>query len=210
MSFILSISSAIIENVKHIRQTKSALIAYYYFDFKDVAKRYFRGLLSSLLTQLGDESDQWWSVLSRLYSTYRDGSEQPSEAAPTQCLKSMLEFPGQVPIYIIVDALDECPNNIGTPSARKKALMFVNDLIGWKHPNLHMCIISRPEQDIQATLTPLTSISRRVSIHEEDGQREDIKNYIRSFVFTDESMRRWRAEDKGLAINTLSERAEGM
>ena len=133
MSFILSISSAIIENVKHIRQTKSALIAYYYFDFKDVAKRYFSGLLSSLLTQLGDESDQCWSVLSRLYSTYRDGSEQPSEAAPTQCLKSMLELPGQVPIYIIVDALDECPNNIGTPKAAQLRIPFSSEYCTSKH-----------------------------------------------------------------------------
>jgi hypothetical protein len=210
MNFILSISSAAIEDVKSMRQTKSALIAYYYFDFKDVAKRDVRGLLSSLLTQLGDDSDQCWGVLSRLYSTCRDGSEQPSEAALAQCLKSMLELPGQVPIYIIVDALDECPNNTGTPSARKRVLRFVKDLIGWKHPNLHMCITSRPEQDIQTTLIPLTSVSRRVSIHEEGGQREDIENYIRSFVYTDESIRRWRAEDKELVVNTLSERADGM
>jgi hypothetical protein len=210
MKFMLLISSAIIEDVKGMRQTKSVLIAYYYLDFKDVAKRDVRGLLSSLLTQLGDDSDQCWSILSRLYSACRDGSEQPSEVALAQCLKSMLELPGQVPIYIIVDAIDESPNNSGTPSARKKVLSLVKDLISWKNPNLHMCITSRPEQDIQTALNPLTSISRRVSIHEEGGQREDIKNYIRSFVYADESMRRWRTEDKELVINTLSERADGM
>jgi hypothetical protein len=86
----------------------------------------------------------------------------------------------------------------------------VKDLTGRKHPNLHMCLTSRPEQDIQTTLNPLTSSSGRVSIHEEGGQRKDIENYIRSFVYADESMRRWRAEDKELVINTLSERADGM
>jgi len=30
------------------------------------------------------------------------------------------------------------------------------------HPNLFMCITSRPEQDIQAVLNPLTSASSRV------------------------------------------------
>jgi hypothetical protein len=208
--FILFISSAIIEDIKRMRQTRSALIAYYYFDFKDVAKRGVRGLLSSLLTQLGDDSDQCWGILSQLYTTCRDGSEHPTEAALAQCLKTMLELPGQVPIYIVVDALDETPNNTGTPSARKKVLSFVNDLIGWQHPNLYMCITSRPEQDIQATLSPLTPASHRVSLHEEGGQREDIKSYVQSFVHKDRAMRRWREEDRNLVITTLIERAGGM
>ncbi len=174
-----------------MRETTSALIAYYYLDFKDVAKRDVRGLLSSLLMQLGDDSDQCWGILSQLYTTCRDGSEQPSEDA-------------------LADALDESPNNTGTPSPRKKVLRFMKDLVGWKHPNLYLCITSRPEQDIQSILNPLTPTSCRVSLHEEGGQREDIKNYIRSFVHTDESMQRWRAEDKELVINTLSERAGGM
>jgi hypothetical protein len=122
----------------------------------------------------------------------------------------MLELPGQVPIYIIVDALEECPNTTDTPSPRQKVLDFVDDLIGRSHSSLYICITSRPEQDIQATLNPLTSTSRRVSLHEEVGQQEDINNYILSFVHSNKTMRRWKAEDKELVINTLSERAGGM
>ncbi|KAH9960940.1 hypothetical protein BC827DRAFT_1206420 [Russula dissimulans] len=173
-----------------MQQKQSALVAYYYFDFKDVAKRDVRGLLSSLLMQLGDGSLQCYGVLSQLYTTCRDGSEQPTEVALVKCLKAMLELPGQVPIYLIVDALDESPNTYGTPSARKKALAFVKELMGWKHPNLYVCITSRPEQDIQNTLNPLIPTSRRVSLHDEGGQREDINSYIHSFVHTDETMQR--------------------
>jgi hypothetical protein len=193
-----------------MRQTTSALIAYYYFDFKDVTKRDVRGFMSSLLMQLADGSEQCWGALSELYTTCGDPSEKPSDDALAQCLKEMLELPGQFPIYIIVDALDECPNSPGSPSARRKVLGFMEDLIRWKHPNLYLCITSRPEQDIQSTLNTLTPTSRRVSLHEEGGQRQDINNYIRFFVSTDESMRSWRVEDKGLVINTLSERAQGM
>jgi len=171
-----------------MQQTRSALVAYYYFDFKDVAKRDLRGLLSSFLMQLSDDSLRCYGVLSKLYTTCRDGREQPTETALVKCLKTMLELPGQVPIYLIVDALDESPNNIGTPSARKKALAFVKELIGRKHPNLYMCITSRPEQDIQNTLNPLIPTSRRLSLHDEGGQREDINSYIYSFVHTDETM----------------------
>ena len=204
------ISSAIIEDIKNMRDAGSALIAYYYFDFKDTSKRHVRGLLKSLLFQLGDDCDRCWDILHHLYSTCRDGSEQPSDAALAECLKDMLELPGQVPIFIIVDALDECPNTSGTPSAREEVLDFVEDLVGSKHSNLFICVTSRPEHDIQAVLSPLTSTSRCVSLHDESGQRDDIDGYIRSFVLKDRTMRRWREEDRELVITTLSQRADGM
>jgi hypothetical protein len=204
------ISSAIIEDINHARESRSALVAYYYFDFKDVAKRDIRGLLTSLLLQLVDDSDRCCHLLSQLHKACRDGLEQPSEDALAQCLKSMLDLPGQLPTYIIIDALDECPNTTGTPSAREKVLNIVEDLVQSNHSNLFICITSRPEQDISTTLNPLTSQSRRVSLHEEGGQTEDIKNYVRSFVLNDKAMRRWRAEDKELVIIVLSERAQGM
>ena len=204
------ISSAIIEEIKHMRESRMALVAYYYFDFKDVAKRDIRGLLASILLQLVDESDRCYDLLSQLYKGCHNGSEQPSEVALAQCLKGMLDLPGQLPTYIIIDALDECQNTTGTPSAREIVLNFVEDLVQSNHSNLFICITSRPEQDISTTLNPLTSQSRRVSLHEEVGQRKDINNYIRSFVLNDKEIRRWRAEDKELVISVLSERAQGM
>jgi hypothetical protein len=193
-----------------MQKARSAMIAYYYFDFKDVAKRDLRGLLSSLLTQLSDDSDRCWGLLFQLYTNCRDGSAQPSEAALRQCLRNMLELPGQVPIYIVVDAVDECPNTTGTPSPREIVLEFLEDLVMSEHSNLYICITSRPEHDIQTILNPLASGSRRVTLHEEGGQRDDITSYVRSFVQNDRAMRRWRAEDKELVISTLSERADGM
>ncbi len=193
-----------------MREDGSALVAYHYFDFKDASKCDTRGLLASLLFQLGDDSDRCWDVLHQLYTKCRDGSEQPSDSALVECLKAMLESPGQVPIFVILDALDECPSTTGTPSAREKVLNFVEDLVGSNPPKLFICITSRPEQDIQSVLNPLTSVGRCVSLHEERGQREDINHYVRLFVHGDRTMRRWREEDKELVINTLSEQADGM
>ena len=204
------LSSAIIEEIKHIRKPRSALVAYYYFDFKDAAKRDVRGLLSSILLQLVGDSDPCWHLLSQLHKKCHDGLEQPSEAALAQCLNSVIDLSGQIPTYIIIDALDECPNNIGTPSARERVLNFIDDLVQSNHSNLFICITSRPEQDINSTLNPLTDPSRRVSLHEEGGQMKDINSFVRSFVMNDRTMRRWRAEDKELVIRVLSERAQGM
>ncbi|KAH9997429.1 ankyrin repeat-containing domain protein [Russula compacta] len=202
--------SAVIEDIKSMQEGTPALIAYYYFDYKDASKRDVRGLLTSLLFQLAYDSNRCWDVLHELHTTCRDGSERPSDTALAKCLKAMLALPGQVPIFIIMDALDECPSNTGTPSAREEVLDFVEDLVEANLSNLFVCVTSRPEQDIQTVLNPLTSASCRVSLHEESGQREDINSYVRSFVEKDRSMRRWREEDRELVIATLSGRANGM
>ena len=204
------ISSAVIEDIKNTRRASPALIAYHYFDFKDASKRNVRGLLASLLFQLSDDSDSCWDVLYELYTSCRDGSEQPSDVALIKCLKGMLALPGQLPTFLIIDALDECPNTTGTPSAREEVLDFLEDLVGSNLSNLFICVTSRPEQDIQTILNPLTSPPHRVSLHEEGGQREDIKSYVQSFVHKDRAMRRWREEDRNLVITTLIERAGGM
>ena len=83
----------------------------------------------------------------------------------------MLELPGQLPIFVTLDALDECPITTETPSAREKVLDFVEESVGSGHPSPFICITSRPEQDIQTVLNPLTLASLRVSLHEERGQK---------------------------------------
>jgi hypothetical protein len=205
-----SISSAIIEDIKNLREERTALVAYHYFDYKDTSKRDVHGLLTSLLSQLSGDSDLCRGVLCQLYEECRNGSERPSEAALAECLNAMIKILAELPIFIIMDALDECPNTTGTPSARDEVLHFVKDLLGSNHSNLFLSITSRPEQDIQTILNPLTSVSSRVALHEENGQKEDIDRFVRFFVQTDNAMQRWRKEDKELVINTLSERASGM
>jgi hypothetical protein len=125
-------------------------------------------------------------------------------------LKEMLALPGQGPIFIILDALDECPNTFGIPSARKQVLNLLKDLVDLQLPNLHICVTSRPEVDIRAALEPLAF--HPVSIHDQSGQRKDIEDYVRSIVYavSDTAMGRWRDQDKELVIETLTERADGM
>jgi len=183
---------------------------YYYFDFNDRTKRDARGLLTSVLVQLADASEECWTILSQFHTESKYGSEQPNEAALEQCLERILDLPGQDPIYIIVDALDECPNHFGAPSAREIVLEFVQNLVQANHSNLFICVTSRPEQDINSILNPLTPEERRVSLHDESGQKEDIIRYVQAFVHSDRNMRRWREYDKKLVIDTLSERAGGM
>jgi hypothetical protein len=187
---------------------RSATLAYYYFDFRDVKKQDCYGLLSSLILQLSTESDSRFSVLSQLYSDHGRGLEKPDIDVLEKCMTDMLSLPGQAPTYIVVDAVDECPNLSGTPSAREEVLGLIEDLVNLKLPNVHLCVASRPEIDIRKVLEPLTSL--KISLHDESGQKEDIINYIKSVVHSDRSMRRWKEDDKLLVVDTLSDRADGM
>ena len=143
-----------------------------------------------------------------LYSAHDDGTRKPSDAALKQCLEEMLSLPARGPVYLVIDALDECPNHSGMPTAREDVLHLVNYLINLRLPNTHICVTSRPEIDIQTALEPLTSLC--VSLHNQSGQNRDIADYISSVVYSDPNMQRWHEEDKKLVIETLSERADGM
>jgi hypothetical protein len=181
-------------------------MAYYYFDFRDSKKQDCYGLLSSLILQLSLESDPCCNVLSKLYSD-NNRARKPTLIALKKCMKDMLSQPGQEPIYIIVDALDECSNSSGTPSARGKVLELIKELVGLELPNVHLCVASRPEIDIQKVLESLNSL--QISLHNETGQEADIIAYIKSVV-NSSSVLDWTEEDENLVIKTLSKKANGM
>jgi hypothetical protein len=190
------------------RDAGLGLTAYYYFDFRNTAKQDVRGLLSSLLVQLCAKSDSCYQVLSHLYSTYDNGSRSPENKALVKCLKDMLKLPEQPSIYLIIDALDECPSTSGIVSQRDRVLGLIEDLVESHLPNLRICATGRPEADIVEALEPLAS--HTVSLHDEDGQKQDIIDYVTFVVHSDRKMRKWRAEEKKLVIDTISEKADGM
>jgi len=120
----------------------------------------------------------------------------------------MLSLPFQGEIFIILDALDECPNFSGRPSAREEVLELMEELVDLELPNVHLCVASRPEIDIRMSLDPLASL--QISLHEESGQKRDIIEYIKSVVHSDRTMRRWRNEDQDMVIDTLSQNVDGV
>ncbi|KAF8497781.1 hypothetical protein F5888DRAFT_1803244 [Russula emetica] len=185
--------STIIEDVKVMCNAGQASIAYFYFDFRDINKQHWRDLVPSFLTQLSTQSGPCCDILSRLYSDHGNGAQQPNDDALRRCLIEMLTVRDRHPIYLIMDALDECPDTSEVPSPRNRILQLLEELAGLQIPNLRICVTSRPEFDIRDFLEPLTS--RQVSVV-----------YLKSEPY----MRRWRKEDKEFVIETLSERADGM
>ena len=97
--------------------------------FQGHRKQDSRALLSSLRIQLSDHSDIFCDTVFSLYSAHNRGSEQPTVDSLIQRLKEMLTVMGQVPIYLVIDALNECSNASGIPSPREMVLELVKEIV---------------------------------------------------------------------------------
>ena len=199
----------LIRNVRTVSDSASACVAYFYFDFKqDKEKQDLHAILSSLLVQLSNQSNQCFDVLFGLYSAHSGWPpDKPSTDSLVECFKNMLTV-SQGPIYLVLDALDECPNDIDTPPACEKVLALVKDLVELRLPNLRLCITSCPESDIRTALEPLAT--QQLCLDNESGHKQDIIDYVTFAVRSDQMMQRWENDDRDVAIEKLTEKADGM
>ena len=191
-----------------MRKAGLASLAFFYCDFREDQKKDLRGLLSSLLVQLCHQSNSYCDVLSKFYSGNANGSRYPGDKALAECLKNLLNLPGHAPVYLIVDALDECLNTSSIPSPRDEVLNLIEELIKSEIPHLRICVTSRPETDIKEFLDPL--VLHTVSLHDESGQKRDIEEYIKSVINAIPRNKKWKSADKQLVIKVLTEKADGM
>ena len=207
MVLMVTVSAAIIQHIMKLCDDGSATLAYFYFDFQDEAKQNIANALTSLLVQLSAYSDPCCDIVHRLYLTSGKGALRPSNDILIDCLEKMLAVATQHPIFIVLHALDECPD-VGMPTPRETVLSFLKRLVRRNFPNLHVCVTSRPEVDIQTMLKPLAV--NAISLHQDAGQKDVIANYVSAVVSSDKGFRTWRDEDKVLVVKELSKRADGM
>ena len=153
-----------------MQKSQLASLAIFFFDFGEDRKKHVSGLLSSVLFQLCDQSDSYHDIMSYFYSTHRNGAHSPGDDKLAECLIDLLKLPGSRPIYLVIDALDECPSTSSLSSPREMLLSFLEDLVEAQLPNLRICVTSRPEVDIKTILEPLAF--RSVSLHDENGQKK--------------------------------------
>ncbi|KAI0290375.1 hypothetical protein BC826DRAFT_1027337 [Russula brevipes] len=180
--------SAIIQDIHRMKSSGLASLAFFYCDFRDDQKKGRRGLLSSLLVQLCDQSDAF-------LLGHGHGKHHASDGELVKCPHDMISSPGQATAFIVIDGLDGCPMTTGLPSPRDQVLELVKELVDLHIPNLRICITSRPEVDIVPILHPLAF--RSISLHHESGQLEDIAEYVRQGA-------------QELVISVLTSKADGM
>ncbi|KAF8260659.1 hypothetical protein EI94DRAFT_883670 [Lactarius quietus] len=201
--------SAVIKHVISLRDAGKASLAFFYFDFRDEEKKQDpRNFVKSLLVQLSAYSVPCCKIISHIYSTHGKGTQQPSNEVLKTCLREMLSVAAEKPTYLIVDALDECPDSSGIPTPREVVLNLLEGLLRLGLLNLRICVTSRPEVDIKHVLGPLAASV--VSLHDESGQMKDISDYVSKVVYSDNKMGRWRSDQRELVVEELSKKADGM
>lgn len=107
-------------------------------------------------------------------------------------------------VFIVVDALDECPS-------REGLLRSIKQIRELKGQNLHMLVTSRPERDIESSFDQWLQEDQDLNI-ESSVVNADIRIYITGCLERDERLTKWANNPltRTLLEDTLMDKAAGM
>jgi hypothetical protein len=191
-------SSTLIEEVLcHYGSDPSFAMAFFYFNFYD-KNALPDAVLRSLIEQLTIQSTTIPHVLETLFSKNAGARQSVAQEELMFTLKAIIG--GFRAVYIVFDALDECPE-------RSRFLMTIKDIHDWELDTLHLLVTSRKERDIEVTLSGL--ISHEISMDENhvDG---DIRVHVSRTIEDDTRFRMFSATEKEMVTTTLIRDAHGM
>lgn len=167
-------SSSIIDCIQDLcRAADQCKSAYFYFNFQDTAEQYLDVVLRSLLRQLAADEPQVPSTVEELCKQYQEVGHDPPNKALWDALVDTIRRSGKE-IYIILDALDELPED---RKERPKVLRCIAEFVQLGVRNLHILATSRDEFDIRKALGPLSETGTCIQTSEVDS---DISKYVGS------------------------------
>lgn len=203
-----SSSSSVIRYLEKLHDSDPyTALAYFYFSFSDTAKQNTENMLRSLIVQLcGGRPDTPKSLLD--LHTYEEKNLKPGIEKLREVLRaSMHDFEH---VYLIIDALDECPLDSGE---REKLLKVLRHLRKWSLANLHVLYTSRPEPDITTNLEPMFSEPNSSMVDLGERHKEitkDIGTYIDDKLISSSDFETWPPDIKQEVKEALAEKANGM
>ena len=200
-------SSAIIDKLE---KDATGVIVYYYFSFRDKATQNVTNFKHSLLMQIvrrlvrEDETKQHFyvpKVFQNLFEKYSN-SQFPLVEDVHATFEGLLDESSHT--YIIIDALDECPDQTG----RSKIIKFLEGLCRTSHGGAHILMTSRRENDIETAINEM-EVSKSIVLMKTAEVNADIRTYLM------DSMRKqpykdWPARLKITVARKLTSKADGV
>lgn len=189
----LRCSSTIIDTLR----ARAEPLAFFHFDTNNSEQLKVTQLLCSLVSQLSGQGPSPDKILDALWSSYSDGRLLPpdSELLSQALIPILKEF--TKPVYIVLDALDECPE-------RDYLLTTITAILDADLPNVHLLLTSRPEVPRGSTALA----QHAISISLQDNTHQDIESYLTkqlsNFDFG------WSLEQQGKIKDSLLHRGSGM
>jgi hypothetical protein len=181
-------------------------LAFFYFSFNDTKTQNAIEMLCSLIKQICCRRPDTPQSIQALVE-YKEKGQRPDRRTLENTLVSTIR--GFSRIYVVLDALDECPFENGE---WKKLLESVCRIHNQASENLHLLCTSRRETDITAVLEPMLSSHLNMDI-DLSAHKEAIDHDIGLHIdntFGVEPFKSWPGEIKSEARATLIEKADGM
>lgn len=149
------LSSSVIEHIRKECDGKATMpLAYFYFDFGSPAKQTVTSCLRYLVSRLTAQIPEVPDELKDLYVRKCNyGNESPTLSDLIPVFKLFAEFNGFEQVFVVIDALDECPSE-----HRPTLHSFLQTISSWDDSKLHVLITSRPESDIMNVLTSIPAL----------------------------------------------------
>lgn len=200
------LSSSVIKHLQDRHASKpSTALAYFYFSFSDIKKQNVDGMLASLIKQIGSRRLNK-QLLERL-GEYKVKEQRPDTKTFGEVLISSLS--GYSDVYVVIDALDECPV---LNERRERLLESLNFILANTPDSLHVFLTSRKEPDIDFHMRAHLSRPFKMEIdllaHRKILNR-DIRHYIDSKLAT-KKFRSWPESIKVEARESLLDKADCM
>ena len=201
-------SSAVIDKLE---KDATGVTVYHYFSFRDEATQDVTNFKHSLLMQIvrrlvrEDETKKEYfyvpKVFQNLFKKYLH-SQFPLDEDVHATFEGLLNESSHT--YIIIDALDECPDQ----TDRSKIIKFLEGLCRTSHGDAHILMTSRWENDIETAINEM-EVSKSIVLMETAEVNADIKTYLK------DSMRKqpykdWPARLKITVAKKLTWKADGV
>lgn len=167
-------------------------IAFIYFNHKDKpsAVEFLGTLLKQLLQQKGAQISP---KLRDLHATHLKRKTRPSLNEISDLL--VFESGAVSKLYMVVDALDECPMEANTKDNVLRVLQ--------KLPNLHLLVTSRPHVDIGCDFNTV-----ELGIQ---ANKHDMEAFVRGRLEEEPNLKRYVRDDfKETLIEKVMQKSEGM
>ncbi|KAM0251267.1 hypothetical protein ACHAQJ_008258 [Trichoderma viride] len=201
--------SSVIQHLEHQSATDPSIaIAYFYFDNDEQEKQSVDEMLSSLIRQISARRPCISQVVKELSRYKHRGGRPATEALETALAATLRGFSA---VYIVIDALDECPVLGGKREELLQTLRRVIT-ISTMSENLHLFCTSRKEVGISVALDALLCNHSGIEINMaayHDALDIDIRQYIDSALAGD-GYSSWSEDVKAVVQEQLVKKADGM
>ena len=176
-------------------------LAYFYCDYKDAATQQAANIITSLVKHAAIQNEQSCENLQLFIKSHKRDGKLDSTPSISNMMDLMVKMVGHYDcFYIVVDAIDECPDN-----HRHEVLRILKDITK-KASKAHVIYTSREETNIQEAFNEFKAVHITANTN-------DLELYVASEIQMRTSSGRLKIRDsevKDKIINKLIHKPDGM